>query len=195
GSVAGAICSVAIDDGDVVIKTIRDENPRGICGTGVVEVTAELVKNGIVDETGLLDDDYFDNGFFLAKTKDGKDITFSQKDIREIQLAKAAIRAGIETLLLRYGITAGQVAKVYLAGGFGYQLDVKKAVLIGLLPETLSDRIEAVGNSSLAVAVKYLQNRDNSDLKKIVSVSKEVTLANDADFNAFYMGAMMFTKK
>lgn len=192
GSVAGAICSVMIDGNEVKYKTICDEVPCGICGTGVLETVAELVKAGLVDETGLLEDTYFDNGFPLAKDQNGKDITFTQKDIREIQLAKAAIRAGIETLLLRYGITTEQVTKVYLAGGFGYRLDTNKAVYVGMLPEALLDRIEAVGNSSLAGVVKYLKNRNDDDLRRIISVSSEITLANDADFNEFYMNAMMF---
>lgn len=196
GSVAGAICSVMIDSAGVKVKTIRDEVPCGICGTGVVEAVAELIRKGYVDETGLLDDIYFDDGFPLAEAADDKWITFTQKDVREIQLAKAAIRAGIETLLLRYGITASQVARVYLAGGFGYRLDTKQAVAIGIFPEELSDKIEAVGNSSLAGGVKYLQDEAGDDkLQKIISVSEEITLANDADFNEMYMNAMMFAEK
>ena len=105
GSVPGAICSVKIEGTETGVKTIRDEAPpQGICGTGVVETASELVREEIVDETGALDEDYFDDGFPLAKTADGKEIVFTQKDVREIQLAKAAVRAGVETLLLRYGI-------------------------------------------------------------------------------------------
>lgn len=193
GSVPGAICSVKFEDTEVEVKTIRKEAPQGICGTGVVETAAELVREEIVDETGALDEDYFDDGFPLAKTPDGKEIVFTQKDVREIQLAKAAVRAGVETLLLRYGIKKEEVSKVYLAGGFGYKLNTDKAIAIGMIPEEWADRIVAVGNSSLSGACKYLKD-ENGDktIEKLVSISEEVNLSADKEFNEFYMNEMFF---
>ena len=193
GSVAGAICSVKINGTDVEYKTIQEEAPMGICGTGVVETVAELVKEELVDEMGSLDEDYFDDGFPLAKTPDGREIVFTQQDVREIQLAKAAIRAGVETLVLRYGITKEQVKKVYVAGGFGYKLDKEKAIAIGMLPEEFADKIETVGNSSLAGARQYLRDVAGEErLSKIVEKSEEIGLSTDKDFNEFYMDGMMF---
>lgn len=193
GSIPGAICSVSIEDETATVKTIRDEVPTGICGTGVVETVAEMLKEELVDETGLLDDEYFDDGFCLAETADGEEIMFTQKDVREIQLAKAAIRAGIETLLVRYGVEKEQVAKVYLAGGFGYKLDLEKAFAIGMLPEEFRGKVEAVGNSSLHGAVKYLREAQGDEaVRRIVDVSEEIGLSTDKDFNEFYMDAMMF---
>lgn len=193
GSVPGAICSVKLEGTETEVKTIRDEAPQGICGTGVVETAAELVREEIVDETGALDEDYFDDGFPLAKTPDGKEIVFTQKDVREIQLAKAAVRAGVETLLLRYGIKKEEVSKVYLAGGFGYKLNTDKAIAIGMIPEEWADRIVAVGNSSLSGACKYLKD-ENGDktIEKLVSISEEVNLSADKEFNEFYMNEMFF---
>lgn len=193
GSVPGAICSVKLEGTEAEVKTIRDEAPQGICGTGVVETAAELVREEIVDETGALDEDYFDDGFPLAKTPDGKEIVFTQKDVREIQLAKAAVRAGVETLLLRYGIKKEEVSKVYLAGGFGYKLDTEKAIAIGMIPEEWQERIVAVGNSSLSGASKYVkdENRDKK-IEKLVSISEEINLSADKEFNEFYMDAMFF---
>lgn len=193
GSVPGAICSVKLEGTEAEVKTIRDEAPQGICGTGVVETAAELVREEIVDETGALDEDYFDDGFPLAKTPDGKEIVFTQKDVREIQLAKAAVRAGVETLLLRYGIKKEEVSKVYLAGGFGYKLDTEKAIAIGMIPEEWADRIVAVGNSSLSGACKYLKD-ENGDktIEKLVSISEEINLSADKEFNEFYMNEMFF---
>ena len=193
GSVPGAICSVKIEGTETEVKTIRDEAPQGICGTGVVETAAELVREEIVDETGALDEDYFDDGFPLAKTPDGKEIVFTQKDVREIQLAKAAVRAGVETLLLRYGIKKEEVSKVYLAGGFGYKLNTDKAIAIGMIPEEWADRIVAVGNSSLSGACKYLKD-ENGDktIEKLVSISEEINLSADKEFNEFYMNEMFF---
>lgn len=193
GSVAGAICSVKLDGTNVQVQTIRDRKPVGICGTGVLETVAELLREELVDETGLLDDDYFDDGFPLAVTPQGEQIVFTQKDVREIQLAKAAVRAGVETLILRYGIEKEQVAKVYLAGGFGYRLDTEKAIAIGMLPEEFAGRITAVGNSSLAGAAKYLKEADGAaKLQKLVQISEEIGLSADKDFNEFYMESMMF---
>ncbi len=195
GSVAGAICSVELDGGCAKCHTILDKEPVGICGTGVVEAIAELLREDILDDTGLLDDEYFDDGFELAKTNDGREIVITQKDIRELQLAKSAIRAGIETLLIRYGIEKSQVSKVYLAGGFGYRLNTDKAIAIGMLPKEFADITEAIGNSSLAGAVKYLREVEaGKALEKIVSVSEEISLSIDKDFNEFYMEHMMFEK-
>ena len=193
GSVPGAICSVKLEGTETEVKTIREEAPQGICGTGVVETAAELVREEIVDETGALDEDYFDDGFPLAKTPDGKEIVFTQKDVREIQLAKAAVRAGVETLLLRYGIKKEEVSKVYLAGGFGYKLNTDKAIAIGMIPEEWADRIVAVGNSSLSGACKYLKD-ENGDktIEKQVSISEEINLSADKEFNEFYMNEMFF---
>lgn len=196
GSVAGAICSVKLQGTDVEIQTIRDKEPVGICGTGVLEIVAELLKEELVDDTGLLDDEYFDDGFPIAKTADGEEIVFTQKDVREIQLAKAAVRAGVETLLLRYGIEKEQVEKVYLAGGFGYRLDTEKAIAIGMLPKEFAGRILAVGNSSLAGAAKYSMDPHGDEvLQQLVAVSEEIGLSSDPDFNEFYMDAMMFEEE
>ena len=195
GSVAGAICSVKLRDGAPVIKTLRDRPPVGICGTGVIETALELVKAGIVDETGLLDKAYFENGFPLAETADGKKIVFTRKDVRELQLAKAAVRAGVETLVKRCGIRKEQVAKVYLAGGFGYRLDTDKAIAIGMLPEEFRGRIEAVGNSSLFGAVKFLREENaGKRLERIVEISDEVSLSMDVDFQEYYIESMMFAQ-
>lgn len=193
GSVKGAICGVDITDGKISVQTIGGEKPIGLCGTGVIETVSELLKEELIDETGMLDEDYFDDGYPLAQTEEGESIVFTQKDVREIQLAKSAVRAGVETLLLRYGIGYDDVDKVYLAGGFGYKINLDKAVSIGLLPEELRDRIEAVGNSSLGGAVVYLTESDASvRLDHIVNVSEEIALSTDKDFNRFYTDYMFF---
>ncbi len=194
GSVAGAICSVHLDrEGKAQIVTIRNALPTGICGTGVVETVRELVRTGIVDETGMLQEEYFEEGFPLARTPDGRQIVFTGPDVREIQLAKAAIRAGIETLLLRYGVTAADIQEVYLAGGFGHKLDPEAAVAIGMLPRELLGRIQGVGNSSLAGAMKFLQEGNGRErMEGIRRISQEIGLAADKDFQTFYMDAMFF---
>ncbi len=196
GSIPGAISRVAINGDAVSVETIGGGVPTGICGTGVVETVSELVRNELVDETGLLDEEYFDDGFPLAQTADGKQIVFTQQDVREIQLAKAAVRAGIETLLMRCGITAEEVDTLYIAGGFGFQLDVKKAAAIGMIPPVLAAKAKAAGNTSLGGAVQYLLNPGARE--RIVELARntgEMNLSGDQDFNRFYMEQMMFSEE
>ncbi len=193
GSVQGAICGVEIQDGKAQVRTIGDKAPIGLCGTGVIETVHELLKEELIDETGMLDEDYFDDGYPLAVTPDGDEITFTQQDVREIQLAKSAVRAGVETLLLRYGVGYEDVDKVYLAGGFGYKINLEKAIGIGLLPEELHDKITAVGNSSLGGAVTYLTQEDApARMEHIIASSEEIGLSTDKDFNRFYTDFMFF---
>lgn len=193
GSIPGAICHVKLGE-EKEIATIGDKTPIGICGTGVVETTAQLVKEELVDETGLLEEDYFDDGYPLAMGSDGEEITFTQKDVREIQLAKAAIRAGLETLLLRYGINGyEELDEVYVAGGFGYKLNLQDAVEIGMFPEALLGKMKAVGNTSLEGAKAYaLEKYTTDEMNHMLTKAEEISLGNDKDFQEFYMEYMMF---
>lgn len=193
GSIPGAVCGVAIEDGKVRTETIGNRRAVGICGTGVLEAVYELMKAGLVDETGLLAEEYFEEGFPLAETAAGESIILTQKDIREIQMAKSAVRAGIETLILRYDTSYEAISEVYLAGGFGYHIDVKKAAGIGLLPGELTDRVRAVGNTALKGALQYGKTDGaEKSVEAILAVSEEITLSNDKDFNELYMEYMYF---
>jgi uncharacterized 2Fe-2S/4Fe-4S cluster protein (DUF4445 family) len=193
GSVAGAICKVELRGALSELKTIGGKPPIGICGTGVVEITAELLRTGLIDETGLLVDAYFEEGYELSRDLQRKPILFTQKDIREIQLAKAAIRAGIEILMRRYGCRYEDIECLYLAGGFGYQLNLEKAIRIGLLPEELRGRMKAIGNSALAGAIKYLvEEAADRHLSFIKQMTGEIHLSNDEDFNELYLQEMYF---
>lgn len=190
GSVPGAICKVEIEKGKAKTETIGGMKPKGICGTGVIECVYELLKEGIVDETGLMEDPYFESG--IALSEDGN-ICFYQKDVREVQLAKSAVRAGLETLILRYGVTWEEIEAVYVAGGFGHKMDIHKAVGVGLFPAACEEKVVAVGNSCLTGAVKYLtQSGALEDSRELVEVSEEIGLANDKDFQQFYMEYMAF---
>lgn len=193
GSVAGAICKVDLRGDLPELETIGRKPPVGICGTGVVEITAELLRTGLVDKTGLLVNAYFEEGYELSRDLQRKPIVFTQKDIREIQLAKAAIRAGIEILMNRYGCSYEDIEGLYLAGGFGYQLNLEKAIRIGLLPEELRGRMKAIGNSALAGAIKYLlEEAGNRRLAFIKQIAEEIHLSNDEEFNELYLKEMYF---
>lgn len=193
GSVPGAICKVRLHDDGAEVTTIGDKPPVGLCGTGVIETVCELLGQELIDETGMLEEDYFEDGYELARTLEGEPIVFTQKDVREIQLAKSAVRAGVETLMRRYGVTPGEVSHVYLAGGFGYKIDLQKTIAIGMLPEEFAEKTTAVGNSSLGGAVEYLIQRSAGQrLGQIVERSTEIELSTDKDFNQFYTDYMFF---
>lgn len=192
GSIPGAISNVNIIGGNIEYKTIGNLPPLGLCGTGVIETAAEMFRENLIDETGALDEEYED-GFPIAKKNDGEIISFTQKDVREIQLAKSAVRAGLETLLRRYGITQEHVNAVYIAGGFGFKLSLEKAALIGIIPKEFIGRAKFLGNSSLGGAVRYLTDPNaGKAVENIIKISHEVGLSQDKDFNDLYMEHMFF---
>ena len=189
--IPGAVSSVEITDGEARVETIGGLPPVGLCGTGVLETVFELLKEELVDETGLLDDEYFDDGFPVAEG-----IVFTNKDVREVQLAKSAVRAGLEVLLEEYGADYDQIGKLYIAGGFGQKINLEKAVGIGLLPEELLDRMVPVGNSSLAGAV--MAACDPSVLERMRAVgenAEETALAENPLFSDLYMDNMFFPEQ
>lgn len=187
GGIGGAICHVSSLKNKLKFETIDGLPPIGLCGTGVIELTACLLNEGIIDRTGLLSDKYFDKGFYI----DG--IRFLQADIRNVQLAKAAIRAGIEILLKNYGISYDRLDRVYVAGGFGYYLDISKAVDIGLLPPAVKDKAEAAGNTALSGAVlASVDSRTENRLERILSVANEIYLSDDREFNDLFVRYMSF---
>ena len=186
--VPGAISAVEIKDGRASVETIGGAAPAGICGTGVLETMYELLKEEIVDDTGCMDDEWIETGFPLADN-----IVFTAKDVREIQLAKSAIRAGMEVLLQVFGAGYDDVARLYLAGGFGQKINLDKAVGIGLLPEELLDRMLPVGNSSLAGAVMAARDPAVLDrMTRVAQMAEETALAESPLFSDLYMDNMFF---
>lgn len=168
---------------------------RQIHASGIISILYEMRKRGIMDEYGTLSDDYFEEGYPFFEN--GKQVAvITQDDIREIQMAKAAVRAGIEILIREYGVSTKDISKVYLAGGMGYFIDTKKALSIGLFPEELCDiegDIEVVGNSSLEGAIKASSIRTSEDeFGKIVASTKEINLSEQKGFEDLYISYMNF---
>ena len=189
--IPGAISSVSIEDGEATVGTIGDRPAIGLCGTGVLETVYELLKDELIDETGLMDDDYFDDGFPLAEG-----VVFTNKDVREVQLAKSAIRAGIEVLLQEYGVGYDGVARVYIAGGFGEKINQEKAIGIGLLPEEFEGKIIPIGNSSLAGAVMLAKDPSLGErCARVAAAAGETALAENPKFNDLYMDHMFFPEQ
>lgn len=163
---------------------------RGVWGADMISRIAALRREGLLDETGLLAESCFESGVRVGN------VSVTQEAVRAVQLAKGAITAGIETLLERYGITAEQVDRVVLAGGFGYYLNPEDAALIGLLPPELARRAEAGGNTALSGALKAGVKlicgaaASTEELQKLIRGTKAVNLAEEADFAERYVRAM-----
>lgn len=193
GSIDGAISKVNIEHDTVYYTTIGTKPPLGICGSGVIDITAEALKNNFIDSTGLLKEELFDEGIKVAVTIKGKTINFTQKDFRQVQMAKAAIRAGIDTLIKEYGCSIEDIDTIYISGGFGYHININNAITIGLLPKTFKGKIRIIGNSSLGGASYYLlDNESDKRIEKIINLTQEIYLANDNNFNELYINSMYF---
>lgn len=192
GSVEGAISSAVFVNGKLEVQTIGSKTPIGICGTGVLEMTAELLGAGLIDKAGCLNEEYFEDDYPVARTENGELIVFTQKDIRELQMAKSAVRAGVEMLIQKSGIREEDIAHIYLAGGFGVKLNYKKAIKIGLLSKGFENKVEAVGNSSLQGTARILLAGNYQELEDIVQRTEEINLAMENDFNQLYLENMYF---
>lgn len=157
----------------------------GFFGSDMIAVLAELLEKGIVDENGTLDDAHFEKG--VSVSVKGGTMQISQKQIRNLQLAKAAVRSGIELLLQKAGIGMERIGHVFLAGGFGYYLDVYGAVKIGLLPKELEDRTEACGNTALLGAAVYGYKILTGEDRSLPIEMKAVNLAEEEEFKKSYV--------
>lgn len=183
GSVPGAIDSVMLVNGRPSFTTIHQAPVCGICGSGLIDLTAALLDCEQLDETGLLDEDVP-----LSAA-----LVFTQKDIRQLQLAKAAIAAGIQTLLKQANISETAIETLYIAGGFGSHLNLRSAARIGLIPEALTDRAKVIGNASLAGARQLLLScKSQEELQRIASASQCINLASSPAFSDAFIENMLF---
>ncbi|MGN0343194.1 MAG: ASKHA domain-containing protein [Roseburia sp.] len=191
-SLPGAVCKVRIAGNRAIYRCINDQEAAGICGTGVLELVAELLDHGLSDKDGHLRMPYDIKGYPLVGNK-GKQLYFTQQDMRQVQMAKAAIRSGIEILLKKAGISPRDVDEVFLAGGFGYYMDVAKAVRIGLLPSEFAAKTKAVGNSSLQGCMDYCAKKDAPQrMQRMIEASCEINLAQEPEFETIYLSHMGF---
>jgi uncharacterized 2Fe-2S/4Fe-4S cluster protein (DUF4445 family) len=199
----GAIERVRIEGDKVLVQTIGDEPATGICGSGILDVIAELIKNGLLDKRGLLSGTHpalqnitGKTEFVLvpaSKTATHKDISVSRQDVNEIQLAKAAIRAGVEVLLSQAGIEDKDIERFIVAGAFGTYLDISSAVQIGMFPDIPRDRFEQIGNAAGGGARKLLISRHQRQLAdRIAGNVNYVELATHPNFMKIYVKALAF---
>ena len=209
----GAIEGVQITEDAVVLQTIDDAPPVGLCGSGLVDVVAQLYRRGLMDATGRMRscDDLRGSipyalasrlvtvdgvrVFILATEKEtgGRPIVFSQKDVRQLQFAKGSIASGIKILMQVMGVRPEDLHEVLLAGAFGSYIHPDAARIIGLVPAVRLDRIRAVGNAAGEGAkIALLSYREREAAEAMPSRVEYIELSGREDFNDIFMGVLGF---
>ena len=209
----GAIEAVYLEEGDLHYRNIGNIKPKGICGSGLVELIAVLLELGIIDYEGLINPSQKEEAallkarvinrsntydFVIASAEESyhqRPIYLTQKDVRELQLAKAAIAAGIETLVDEMGISIDDIDRVYLAGALGNYVNPYSARRIGLLPKINLDIITSLGNAASTGATMVLLSqaywRMANELSDFI---EHIELSSRLDFNQYFVEHMDFPK-
>lgn len=186
GNVRGAVDRVTVENGTLSAHTVENAPATGICGSGLVDAVSAFLKLLYIDETGYA-------GRALVLSANGGRIELTQEDIRAVQLAKAAIKAGIETVLERSGTVDGDIKTLYLAGGFGNHLSLDSAAHIGLIPESLAEKAKPIGNAALSGACMMLFDDEIIKLAEAIAKnSTHIDLAGKADFYEKFIDAIDF---
>ena len=182
----GAIDHVYLENSEVKFHVIGDGKPAGICGSGLLDAVHCLLQTGWIREDGYMKEPWhFSDEVFLC-----------QKDVRELQLAKAAIAAGVQLLCRKRGCRIEEIRTLLLAGAFGNYLDPDSACGIGLLPEVLRDRIVPVGNAAGAGArLAVLSEREFARAEDMASKAGFLELATEPDFMDVYVDEMSYAKE
>jgi len=204
-AVRGAIEKVEIQESQVIVQTLQDAPPIGLCGSGVLDAVAELCRTGAVNKLGRLGNGpgVREHGsareFVLVsadKSGTGKEITLTQKDISEVQLAKAAVRTGIEALLHEMNITWEEIEEVVIAGGFGTAINPSSAIAIGMFPPLPLERFREAGNAAgtgARLALLSMSQREKAE--EIARRISYLELMTKPDFSIQFSRALFFPDK
>ncbi len=205
GGVPGAISSVAYhsDANRLICRTVSGSAPAGICASGIIDAVSAALEIGILDSTGALSasneraaaflSDGDEGRVFLLSEEGDHPVCLTQKDIREIQLAKAAVSAGIRTLLHSSGISPRHITQTVLAGGFGSRIHTPSALRIGLLPSDIGGEITAGGNTAGKGAVLALTDAGAIDgIEEIRKRAAYIELSASKEFQQFFLEEMVF---
>ncbi len=195
GGVAGAVDHVTVKDGELILSTVGGTAARGICGSGLIDLIACLLREGLLCESGAFEEDCDSplsarlrgDRFYLCE-----DVYLSQQDVRRYQLAKSAIASGILTLMDHCSVRADEISRVLIAGGLGYYMNIENAAQTGLLPRALCNRAESVGNAALRGACRI--SSDAALLARAEALARStavVELGGSATFSEAYMMNMM----
>ncbi|MBR6336119.1 MAG: DUF4445 domain-containing protein [Ruminococcus sp.] len=189
GGVKGAICRVYDKDGGIAFDTVENAPAAGICGSGAVDALALCVRRGLIDEQGVFVDSLFEGGLKLTES-----IALTQQDIRELQLAKAAIRACLDTLLEHAHTEYADIDRLVIAGGFGHYLDIDSACDIGLIPKELKGKAVTLGNTSLRGAEVSLYDEGFfGRLEALTKSAVTLPLSEDEGFKGRFIGNIGFS--
>lgn len=181
-AVPGAVDHVWTKQGRTAFSVLGGGTAKGLCGTGLIDLTAALLALGLIDETGLLEA----GAYHLSQG-----ISLRQEDVRALQLAKAAIAAGVDTLLQDSGCSSS--VRLLLSGGFGSYINAQAAAAIGLIPKALSQTARPAGNTALAGAVALTRSRAlRRRAAQLAAEAIEIPLATHAAFMERYIGHMNF---
>jgi uncharacterized 2Fe-2S/4Fe-4S cluster protein (DUF4445 family) len=208
-AVEGAIQAVVVNEGDIDLDVIGNLPPRSICGSGLIDAVAVLLDLEIIDSTGRFNDrqklkDHLPPRIFSRIIEDNNEAAFclyegqdrvvlTQRDIREVQLAKAAIRTGLKLLQKKIGIQDSDIKQVLLAGAFGNYIRPKSAIRIGLLPGLPLERIRFVGNAAASGSQMILLNSAlRAEAKRLARKIRYVEIANEPEFATVFADAMSF---
>jgi uncharacterized 2Fe-2S/4Fe-4S cluster protein (DUF4445 family) len=197
----GAIEHLLIAGQEIQYHTIHGTKPAGICGSGIFDTLAQLFTNGIIDKGGRIQKDHprvrenQDGREFVIVSEEERDggpaITITQADVRELQLAKAAIQSGIQILLRDKGLADEDLEEVVVAGAFGTYLNISSAVAIGMLPAIPASRFRQVGNAAGVGAKIALVSREKREaVQEVVRDIRYIELAVAPDFNKTFTQAI-----
>jgi uncharacterized 2Fe-2S/4Fe-4S cluster protein (DUF4445 family) len=203
-AVSGAIESVKIVDGKLLYSTIDNTKPRGICGSGIIDLVSELYTSGIITRTGKFRSlehpriiiDGVPKFIVVGKEESGidYDISITEKDINEFLLAKGSLKAGWKILTKEYGIDPSEIDRIYLAGSFGTHVDIDNAITLDILPDIDREKIVFAGETAVGganIALKSLEKRNQ--LKKILKTVRYVELSVEDSFQKDYLGSIMIS--
>ncbi len=204
---AGAIDTIKIDpqNFDVSYSTIKNKKPIGICGSGLVDAIAEMLRSKILTRSGNFNKEFIDQErilkrnnnieFIIAKREEtsiGKEIKISQNDIRQIQMAKAAFYSGTR-LILKHLDTKLEIKRVFLAGAFGNYINKYNAKFIGMIPDISDENIFQIGNAAGTGAQLVLLNKElREKVKKLIKKIQYIEIATKKEFQKEYTDAMYF---
>ncbi|MBR2511642.1 MAG: DUF4445 domain-containing protein [Firmicutes bacterium] len=186
---AGAVSGIRICDGQITFDVIGETEPKGICGSGLIDALAVMAKAGFMDETGrILDGEGAEKAF-------GGKVYLTQKDVRNLQLAKGAVAAGVRICMDEMGTGPEDIEKLVIGGAFGNCLEPENAINTGLIPNIEREKIVAAGNTSAAGAAMILLGSENgTKAEEIPGLIRHIELAEREDFQKVYLDSMDLKK-